>query len=103
MTMHTHMHVCIYIRCIFKYIHVKPVVTIATYYICIYFSVCSTGVWVPHIPKIGGIEDAEVRITACTLYMCVLPVCLANKGRIGDSPVVPSREVVLFQRFSLKI
>ena len=44
----------------------------------VYISLCSTGVWVPHIPKIGGIDDAEVRITACTLYMCVLSVCLGD-------------------------
>ena len=32
----------------------------------------------PLIPKIGGIEDAEVRITACALYMCVLSVCIGD-------------------------
>ena len=36
-------------------------------------------------------------------HVIIITVKPPNKGRIGDSSVVPSREVVLFQRFSLKI
>ena len=40
-------------------------------YACIFL--CSTGVWVPHIPKIEGIDYAEVRITVCVCvsFQCV--------------------------------
>ena len=49
-------------------------------------------------PLINTIKDTSTIMRNPSLHTVKPP----NKGRIGDSPAVPSREVVLFQRFSLK-
>ena len=48
----------------------------------------------------GRIFVTDIIIALIKAVYAVKPL---NKGRIGDSPVVPSRETVLFQRFSIKI
>ena len=53
------------------------------------------------LSTIGTNTEPCIYYSPCSHTRVLYTVKPPKKGRIGDGPFVPSREVVLFQRFSL--